>query len=137
MNSVRIGGREIPLRFGLAFIRELDKKFERKTPDGLVYGQGLSYTYLSMHSGDVLVLSDVIQAATCTEEIPPTQDEIDTYLEAEDTDLEALRERFLSLYETSKLMKNEITPVAEALGRLEPPKTTSAGSRQKRPTKTS
>ena len=98
-----IGGREYTFYMGLAFLREVDKIYQNEKD---VFGASVPRLYAEVVSGSPLALLKFIQAATITEQIRPTEEEIENYLMEQD--LEALTKYFLSQLETQPLTRHQI-----------------------------
>lgn len=85
---IEIKEKEYELKFGIKFVRELDKQHST-IHNGLRFGVGLDYILPLFFTGDVVTLSEILYTATCTEKKRPTHDEIDAFVE-EYEDLEKL-----------------------------------------------
>lgn len=77
---ITIKEKEYELKFGLKFIRELDKK-HTIIQNGLAFGTGLDYVIPMLFTDDIVTLSEILYAGTCTEKVRPTQNDVDVYLE--------------------------------------------------------
>jgi len=84
--QLAIGNKEYNFRFGIKFIRELDKKYYIEK-DGLKFGAALELKIPLILTGDAVALAELLYAATVTETKRPSQDSIDEYVEnTEDID---------------------------------------------------
>lgn len=102
--ELKIGGKTYPLTFGLAFLREMDKRHEADAGgSGLTFGFGVLSAIVALTQRNPLILVDIIQSATITEKSKPSVGEIETFLE-EYKDLETLFEDFLSAFENAPLI---------------------------------
>lgn len=82
---VTINGTEYTVKFGIAFIRQLDEKYFVKNQSGVKFGTGLETKVPMLLTGDAVTLSEFIYMGTCTDEKRPSQKEVDNYVdEAED-----------------------------------------------------
>lgn len=107
---ITINDREFEVRFGLRFLRELDKKTYMNVADGVRLGASMEYKVPLLFANDTVVLSEVLYTGTCTEKVRPTQDMIDSYIENHE-DLEGLFEEVLSELKNSnatRLKMNEL-----------------------------
>ena len=84
--TVTIDGTDYEIRFGIGFVRNLDKKYER-TEHGTTFGLGLESTIPFLLTDNVLVLSELIYEGTCHLKKRPTQAQVDAYIDnCEDID---------------------------------------------------
>lgn len=90
---VKINGKEHEVRFGLKFVAELDKAYDKSGNAG--YGVGLSYAVPLLLSGDMRTLSEVLHLSFCTEKAAPSKDDVDYYIETVE-DIEGLLEEVLT-----------------------------------------
>lgn len=82
---VTINGTEYTVKFGIAFIRQLDEKYFVKNQSGVKFGTGLETKVPMLLTGDAVTLSEFVYMGTCTDEKRPSQKEVDNYVdEAED-----------------------------------------------------
>ncbi|KRN29234.1 hypothetical protein IV38_GL000114 [Lactobacillus selangorensis] len=68
------------LHFGVKFVRELDKT-SGVTANGVAFGMGLTKSIPALKAYDPAVLSDVIYAATITNDPRVSHDEVDDYID--------------------------------------------------------
>ncbi|GBG94648.1 hypothetical protein LFYK43_11070 [Ligilactobacillus salitolerans] len=88
--QVKINGKEIELKFGVKFTRELDK-IAGLDVQGASFGMGLTKTIPALNTADPAALSDVIYAATSTVlSFRPSQDDVDDFIDGYEGDLEKL-----------------------------------------------
>lgn len=87
--ELTINGKEYSFKFGVKFVRELDKtvKIER---EGISFGMGLAAKVLpELMTGNINTLSNVLFLANRTETPKLSQNEIDDYID-DCEDIEAL-----------------------------------------------
>lgn len=105
-----IAGKEYELKFGIKFIRELDKVY---TVDfqGVEFGMGLNMAFANLNQYNPSALTEVIKAATSHYSSPPKRNQIDEAIEefAEENDgLEQLFEDLIEELGKSKVAKTTI-----------------------------
>lgn len=100
---LEINGKQYESRFGIRFIRELDKtnSLER---EGIKFGAGLELKVPMLVACDTVALSDVLYAGTVTEKSRPTQIEVDDFVENHG-DIEALFNEVLDELKKSNATK--------------------------------
>lgn len=82
---ITINGNDYGVKFGIAFVRQLDEKYFVKSQAGVKFGTGLETKVPMLLTGDAITLSEFLYLGTCTEAKRPTQKEVDNYVdEAED-----------------------------------------------------
>lgn len=112
--TLTINGKEYVIRFGLKFLRELDRDFNLILESGAPFGLGLETKVPMLVSGCVLTLSEIIYRGTTTEKSRPKPEEIDDYIDA----LENVEELFTSVLDELKKHnatgKKAATLIAEA-----------------------
>ena len=100
---ITISGNDYGVKFGVAFVRQLDEKYFVKSQSGVKFGTGLETKVPMLLTGDAITLSEFLYLGTCTEAKRPTQKEVDNYVdEAED---------FVGLFDTvvDELKKHNAT----------------------------
>lgn len=109
-----VDGKVRELKFGIGFVRELDKIYCMKS-DGLEYGMGLALAYPQLSAFSLSALANVIQCA-----LPRSikQDKIDEAIELYAEEHDGLTELFEDLksgLETSLITKAQVLKVKEEL----------------------
>ena len=88
--QVKINNKEVELKFGVKFVRELDKVAGLDV-NGASFGMGLTKSIPALNTADPAVLADVIYSAASTNKaFRPSQDDVDNFIEDYDGDLEKL-----------------------------------------------
>ena len=113
MKTLTINEREYELSFGIAFIRELDKKFCSNV-NGMNFGAGVRSAVVYLLDGNPVILVDIIQAATITNRSKLSEKDIEKWLEEPD-DLDVVFDDFLTCLKTSKLTKKTTMAIVEAV----------------------
>lgn len=88
--QVKINNKEVELKFGVKFVRELDKVAGLDV-NGASFGMGLTKSIPALNTADPAVLADVIYSAASTNKaFRPSQDDVDNFIDDYDSDLEKL-----------------------------------------------
>ena len=88
--QVKINNKEVELKFGVKFVRELDKVAGLNV-NGASFGMGLTKSIPALNTADPAVLADVIYSAASTNKaFRPSQDDVDNFIDDYDGDLEKL-----------------------------------------------
>ncbi|MFL2069119.1 tail assembly chaperone [Leuconostoc mesenteroides] len=88
--QVKINNKEVELKFGVKFVRELDKVAGLDV-NGASFGMGLTKSIPALNTADPAVLADVIYSASSTNKaFRPSQDDVDNFIDDYDGDLEKL-----------------------------------------------
>lgn len=88
--QIKINNREVELKFGVKFVRELDVVAGMDV-HGASFGMGLTKSIPALQACDPAVLSDVIYSATSTvKSFRPSRDDVDDFIDDYDGDLEKL-----------------------------------------------
>lgn len=75
-----VNGKEYELKFGLAFIRQLDEKF-KVDYQGVEFGMGINLANVGLNQLNPATLADVIKAAATHSGKAPKQYDVDTALD--------------------------------------------------------
>ncbi|MBC9701119.1 MAG: tail assembly chaperone [Leuconostoc sp.] len=88
--QVKINNKEVELKFGVKFVRELDKVAGLDV-NGASFGMGLTKSIPALNTADPAVLADVIYSAASTNKaFRPSQDDVDNFIDDYNGDLEKL-----------------------------------------------
>lgn len=108
---IKIKNKEYEVRFGIRFIRELDKA-NVISANSVKLGAGLELKVPQLLGYDAVALSDVLYTGTVTEKPRPTAGEIDDYVENHedieklfDEVIEELKKSNASRLKMAKLMQ--------------------------------
>ena len=116
MNNLTINGREYELDLGLAFIRELDKRYSLDV-QGIQFGMGLVLIQPQLQMGSIVALMDFIQSATITLRSQPSKVDIENFLISDDTDLMELAEGFTKAFEESQAVQKATKYMVETMAK--------------------
>lgn len=114
---MNIKDKEYEVRFGIKFLRELDKKtfIER---DGVKLGASMEYKVPLLFANDTVALSEILYTGTCTSKIRPTQDMVDAYVE-DNEDIEGLFGEVISELKNSNATRLKMSELEKALNVVE------------------
>lgn len=102
-------------KFGLGFMREINKQV-RKPIDGMPDEKqdvGLQFAVASLIDEDPIALVDILDVANKTEKPRVTKALLDSYIEDESTDIEALFKEVLDFLSTANATKKTARTVLE------------------------
>lgn len=112
---ISVNDKEYVLRFGIKFLRELDKKRFYEN-NGAKVGAGLELMAMELFSGNIVALSELIYTATNTEQNRPTQHDIDNYLESlDEKELDKLMDEVIKELKKSSLTSKKIKTMEKAI----------------------
>lgn len=102
----KIAGKEYELKFGIKFVRELDKVY---TVDyqGLEFGAGINMAYMNLQQYNPIALVEVIKAAVSHESSPPKTKQIEEAVEEYAEENDGLEQLFKDVFE--ELGKSSVT----------------------------
>lgn len=102
------------VKFGMGFIRELDKKYFTQAQSGTKFGMGMEVRIPMLLTKDVVTLAEFLVMGTCTEKKRPTQGQIDRYID-EVEDIELLFDEVVEELKKQNATKLKIKEVEDAL----------------------
>lgn len=120
MFELTIKGTVYQFNFGIGFVREINKTLQ-KPADGIPDVKediGLAYTVGQIVDGDVLALVDVLDVANKNKEPRLTRQEIEDYIDDENTDIDELFEVVLNFFKTSNATRKITLRMIEAMQSL-------------------
>lgn len=110
-----INGIDYRVKFGVGFIRELDKKYYTENKTGTVkYGLGIETQVPLLLTNDIVTLAEFLYLGTCAEEKRPTQKEIDDYIDNAE-DIEALFAEVIEELRKSNATRIKVGELTESL----------------------
>lgn len=113
MFEITINETVYQFRFGLGFVREIDKRTKIKGEDGNEHNAGLQYAVAALIDEDPLELVNILEVANKTEKPRITKELLDLYVESEDTDLEAVCKEILDFFKNANATKKKTLAVIE------------------------
>lgn len=108
---ITIKDKEYNVRFGVAFLRELDKKYETKGIGGISFGVGIEVCVPKIVNGDVLALYEVVK--TGIEGAKPTDKALDEFFDS--CDIDALTEEVLDELKNSNATRKKTEAAMEEI----------------------
>ena len=117
MFELTINEKVYQFNFGLGFRREVDPKVTRKIDGvtGRVEHLGLQMLIAGVMDGDVEDIITALEAANKGFEPRITRNELDAYIESEDTDLDVLCEKLLGFFEKANATKKTVANIRKMI----------------------
>lgn len=117
MFEITIDGVTYPLKFGMGFLREINKRTSVPVDGmpGVNKNVGLRYVIAQVIDGGVEALEETIMTANKTENPRLTIQALDAWIENEDTDIDRVFEDVLSFFETANATKTEYQYLQDAI----------------------
>jgi predicted DNA-binding protein len=112
MFELTIKDKVYQFRFGLGFVREIDKKKTEKTESGATVNVGLNYAVAALIDEDPLELVEILYTANKTEKERVSKELLEEYIE-EVEDLEGLFKDVLGFFEKGNATKKKTAAVLE------------------------
>ena len=100
-------------RFGIGFVREIDKTKQQKADNGITQNVGLQYAVASLIDEDPIELINILDAANKTEKPRVTIALLEEYIEDENTDIESLCAEVLGFFEKGNATKKKTAAILE------------------------
>lgn len=117
MNEIMINGSSYPLRFGMGFLREINRHAQQ-TDAGLKRNVGLRMAIAGLIDGSLEDLHDVIMTANRTETPRLSAAELDAFFEDGGTDIDAVFSEVLDFLKKANVTKKEAATILEAAEKL-------------------
>lgn len=100
-------------RFGLGFVREIDKTKQQKAENGTMVNVGLNYAVAALIDKDPLEIVNILDIANKTEKPRVSRALLDEYIEDEDTDLDTLCEEMLDFFKRGNATRTKTEAVLD------------------------
>lgn len=115
--EITMGGNTYPLRFGMGFLKQINKRAVQEIPNtSLAQNVGLQYYLARLLDSDLEALEDVIWLANRTETPKiPSIDVIDKFIEDECEDIQELFDVIMGFLETSNCTKTALRNLREEM----------------------
>lgn len=119
MFELTINDKAYQFNFGMGFMRELDPTITKPIEGvkGKAQNLGVQYAIAGIMDGDVFALADVLVRANKGFEPRLTQKEIESHIENEDTDLDALFEDVLGFLRRANVTKKVTMTLEETVAK--------------------
>ena len=116
--EIEMNGTPYAFNFGMGFLKAINSRATEKVPNSnYSVNVGAKYLMAQVMSDDVEALCDVLMTANKGESPRLTQKELETYIEDEATDIEALFAQVVDFFgkaNATKMVYKEIQSIAEA-----------------------
>ena len=116
--EIEMNGTMYAFNFGMGFLKAINSRATEKVPNSnYSVNVGAKYLMAQVMSDDVEALFDVLMTANKGENPRLTQKELETYIEDEATDIEALFAQVVDFFgkaNATKMVYKEIQSIAEA-----------------------
>ena len=114
MFELTINDKVYPFRFGIGFLREIDKTRVQKLEDGSTQNVGLQYAVAALMDEDPLQVVEILDIANKLETANRVKKkDLEAYIEDESTDFEALCKDILDFFAKSNCTKKKTLAVIE------------------------
>lgn len=113
--ELEINGEVFKFRFGMAFLRDIEKRYKQTVQLGITQDVGLSFTVADMMDGSSVAISVILDLANKTENPRISQKKLDAYLEDENTDLEELKEMIIDFLSKSNVCRAKMNQFNKTL----------------------
>lgn len=117
MFELTINGKVYGFNFGMGFMREVNKKISQPVEGlkGVEKNIGLQYMIAGIIDEDIEILVDVLDAANKGNSPRITKAEIDSYIDDENTDIEALFAEVLDFLRNANATKKVVAKLLDAV----------------------
>lgn len=117
MFTLEINGKELNLSFGMGFVRDINETVKQPIDGapGVFAKRGLAFAIGSIIDGDIEALSDVLYTAARHAGEKVKRDEIDAYLEDENTNIDELFKTVLDFFEQSNCTAKQTKEMLKAV----------------------
>lgn len=110
--NIKILDKEYPIHIGLAFVRELDKRYTQAFA-GVEFGHGITKVFLGLTQYNPVAFCDFVMAGTCTRNERPTEDAIEKEMDSWDEQkVVQMYSDFLDALGESSLTKAQVGQIA-------------------------
>lgn len=123
MDFIEIKGQEIPLCFGMNFLRAANKTVSQSDDLGIKQNVGLSYLLSGVYDGDLEDLETVIMLANAGQEPGISRADLDTWLEDAGTDITEVFRQVIGFLSAANVCKLTWKRLVDQLGQPEMLKT--------------
>ena len=121
MLELTINNQVYAFRFGIGFLREINKQINVPVEGlpGVKKVVGFNYKFAGILNGDVEALIDVLDLVNKGMEPRVTRKILDSYIEDEDTDIDAVFEEVLDFLKKANCTKNTVRKILEEIEKEE------------------
>ncbi|MFR4134218.1 MAG: tail assembly chaperone [Anaerobutyricum hallii] len=113
MFELEMNGQVYQFNFGMGFLREINKTTTVPVKDipGKVTNMGMQYAFAELLDGNVETLCDVLYIANKSQSPRLTKTDIDTYIDDEGTNIDALFDQVIDFLKNTNATKKETQTV--------------------------
>lgn len=111
---LKIKGEEYRVRFGVGFVRELDKKYYVQNNTSVKYGLGIETQVPLLLTGDPVTLSEFLYVGTCAEEKRPAPADVDAFIDGVE-DVEVLFDEVIEELKKSNATRVKVGKLQNSL----------------------
>lgn len=111
MFELTIKDKVYQFRFGMGFVREIDKTRTQKVDNGVTQNVGLQYAVAALIDEDPIEVVNILEIANKTEKDRVSRALLDEYIEDENTDLEGMCKEILDFFEKGNCTKKKTAAV--------------------------
>ena len=117
MQELTINGQVFQFHYGVGFLKEINKKTTIPVEGfpGERKNVGLRYTIMKLYDGDVETLLDVLEIANKNKTPRVTKEQLASYIDDENTDIDELFEETLGFLKKTNATKKETLDVLESI----------------------
>lgn len=116
MQEVCLGNTMIPVKFGMGFLKEINKTVMQKdNATGVTQNVGLRYNIASLIDGDAEALVTILDIGNKWSEPRFTKAAIEEAIDDEETNIDEVVENVLGFLETANATRRITVPIREAV----------------------
>lgn len=117
MQELTINGQVFQFHYGVGFLKEIKKKtvIPVEGMPGQKKNVGLRYTIMKLYDGDVETLLDVLDIANKNKTPRVTKEQLESYIDDENTDIDELFEETMGFLKKTNATKKETLDVLKSI----------------------
>ncbi len=117
MQELTINGQVFQFHYGVGFLKEINKKtvIPVEGMPGQKKNVGLRYTIMKLYDGDVETLLDVLDIANKNKTPRVTKEQLESYIDDENTDIDELFEETMGFLKKTNATKKETLDVLKSI----------------------
>lgn len=111
MFELNIKDKVYQFRFGMGFVREIDKTKTQTADNGVTQNVGLQYAVAALIDEDPIEVVNILYTANKTEKDRVSKEMLDAYIEDENTDFEGMCKEILGFFKEGNCTKKKTNAV--------------------------
>lgn len=116
MFELTINGEVYNFKFGIGFVKDMNKSMQVTLSNGVKADAGLEYVMGQMYDGDVLALIEVLDTANKYAPAPRvTKKSLEEFIEDENTDIDELFKTVIDFFGKSNATKKKANALVEEI----------------------